>query len=654
MSLFHNNALLGASGSGGDPIYVDDVFSTFLYEGNGSTGQTINNGIDLSGEGGMVWIKDRDAANSHAIYDTERGVQKVLKSDDNVVEDSSSSGTKDLHQFNSNGFSIGEDNAAYLNTNNNSHCSWTFRKTPGFFDIVTYTGNGTAGRTVSHNLGSTPGCIMIKCLSHAEAWVVFHRSLGATTALRLNLTQAKQDETFWFNDTAPTSSEFTLGASGAVNDPSRTYVAYLFAHDDQSFGDDSDEAIIKCGSFTSTSSGHTESLGFEPQWLLAKRSSGTEDWILVDNMRGFLDTSQDSKKLRPNTNNDENTAPFSITNEGFKYTATGGTPTYVYTAIRRPHKPPTAGTDVFKAVTYSGSSSAQNITGAGFAPDWMWSKDYGASNNGWYHDRLRGVYSLDSSGTGAEQSRSSYVEVLGQDGINFVDGGFDLNRSGSDHVAQFMKRAPGFFDIVVYTGDGSGPRNITHNLGVIPEFIISKNLTESRDWRVWHKDLNGGGSAAASYNLKLNSEDAQSSNNDIFGGSSDVLPTSSVYTVGGNAGINENGSDQVAWLFASLEGISRVGSYSGSSSAVTVDCGFAAAPRYILIKAINRSEPWYVFDHARGIVAGGDPYLKLNTTGAQNTGDDVIDPTSSGFTVNTGFGSGFNESGNTYIFFAIA
>ena len=655
MSLFHTNTLLGASGSGGDPIYSDDVFQTHLYTGTGSA-RTITNNIDLSGEGGLVWIKERTSTNYHVLTDTERGAQKSLYTNVDNAEDSA---TQALKSFTSSGFTLGT--GADVNGSNEDFCSWTFRKCPGFFDIVTWTGNGS-NRTISHSIGSTPGFIIVKRTSNTEDWTCWHRSLGATKYVQLNgsnLSSAATLSTIW-NDTEPTSTVFSVGTHDRVNTNGETYVAYIFAHDDQSFGTDSDEAIIKCGTFAGASSPNNfVNIGFEPQWVMTwQYDDSGQNWEMADIMRGAGNTSGQykGKRLFANiTDAEANYNRFSPKPTGFDHHVSGSTSdNFVYIAIRRPHKPPTAGTDVFKAVTYAGSGSAQNITGAGFAPDWMWSKDYGASNNGWYHDRLRVQYSIDSSTTGAEQDRKSYVETLGQDGINFVTGGFDLNRSGNNHVAQFMKRAPGFFDIVTYLGNGSGPRNITHNLGVIPEFIISKNLSESRDWRVWHKDLNGGGSNAAPYNLILNSEDAQDSNNDIFGGSSNVLPTSSVYTVGQNAGINESGSEQVAWLFASLSGISKVGSYSGSSSAVTVDCGFAAAPRYILIKAINRSEPWYVFDHARGIVAGNDPHLQLDKTNAQNSGDDVIDPTSSGFTVNTGYGSGFNESGNTYIFFAIA
>jgi len=654
MSLFHTNTLLGASGSGGDPLYVDDVFSVDLWDGTGST-QTITNGIDLAGEGGMVWTKAREVANeNHMIHDSERG--KTGSYYDALQTNVSNADYTDAPygptSFNSDGFTLGGNNAQFNGNGDGSYCSWTFRKAPGFFDIVTYTGNG-ANRTIAHNLGSVPGSIWVKKRNSSSDsnWKVWHRSLPntGTDFLTLNESGAYESNTNHWNSTAPTSTHFSLGTNVHLNNSGDTYVAYIFAHDDQSFGTNSDEAIISCGTYSGGNSPNNfVNIGFEPQFLISKRYDGAADWVLSDMMRGAGNTSGQykGKRLFPNTTSADSTYnDFSPKPTGFDHHSSGDTSeNFIYIAIRRPHKPPESATDVFKAVTYSGSGSAQNITGVGFVPDWMWSKDYSASNNGWYHDRLRVQWSLDSSGTGGEQDRRSYLETLGQDGINFVTGGFDLNRSGSNHVAHFMKRAPGFFDIVTYIGNGAN-RTINHNLEAVPEMIIIKNLESTFDWTVYHA------SRGNTKYLKLNEEDAENTSSTAF---NSTTPTASVFSLGDFANTNQTNQDIVAWLWASLPGICDIGQYSGSSSAVTVDCGFAAAPRYILIKAVNRSEPWYVFDHARGIVSGNDPSLQLDKTNAQNSGDDVIDPTSSGFTVNTGYGSGFNESGNTYIYLAIA
>ena len=193
-----------------------------------------------------------------------------------------------------------------------------------------------------------------KAIDDTREWMVYHRSLGASQAVALNLTNAA----FSTSDfgSGPTSTQFSVG-SGAVNNTSgKNYIAYLFAHDDQSFGTDQDEAIIKCGSYTGNGSttGPVIDLGFEPQFLLHKRTDNADNWIVVDTMRGFTVKEGKTMELAPNTSGAENnpTGYFNITSNGFslhttnsKYNANGEE--YIYMAIRRPNKPPEAGTDVF-------------------------------------------------------------------------------------------------------------------------------------------------------------------------------------------------------------------------------------------------------------------------------------------------------------------
>lgn len=640
-------ACAGAAGGASDATYVDDVFSTFLYDGSESA-QTITNGIDLSGEGGLVWIKQRTpSANDHALMSSDNSFQGWLSTNDNDAR------TADGTQYvtaNSNGFSI-NNGGVFFNDGTEDYVSWTFRSCPGFFDVVTYTGNGTAGRTISHNLGSVPGFVIVKTISHAAGWYCYHRSVGNDRYVQLGSNQAQSNSGFaiW-NSTDPTSTEFTLGPSGwNVNESGKSYVAYFFAHNDQSFGTDSDESIIKCDVYTSnnSSSGLEVNVGFEPQWLLIKNiETGGDgyDWTLHDNMR--------DRTIYPNLNYvDSNSRQIIFRPNGFKIlnkdsNVNDGGDKYIYIAIRRPNKPPETGTDVFKAVTYSGQSSAQTITGVGFAPDYMWSKDRSQGNNGWHHDRLRGVKSLDSSGSGAEQDRSSYVDELGQDGIKFVSGNFDLNRNNSNHVAHFYKRAPGFFDVVSFVGSSPSSQNVSHNLGVVPEMMILKNRQSNFDWNVYHASL--GNSKA----LVLNDNSTGHSSTAAW---NTTTPTASVFSVGDNSYTNQGSQEYIAYLFASLDGISKVGSYTGAGSgnSVDVDCGFTAGARFVVIKDTEAAGDWYVYDSARGIVSGNDPILFFNSTTQEQTGADDIDPLNAGFKVVSN-NSGLNTSGRTYIYLAIA
>ena len=158
---------------------VASVFSTFLYTGTGAA-QTITNGIDLteggfdlSGEGGLVWVKSRGFTRNHVLVDTERGVRRNLQSNTTAAEGSVSG--DNVNAFYSNGFDAGP--SGEVNASSEDYASWTFRKAPKFFDVVTYTGNGSA-RTISHNLGSVPGMIITKRLDGTSDWGVYHRSYG--------------------------------------------------------------------------------------------------------------------------------------------------------------------------------------------------------------------------------------------------------------------------------------------------------------------------------------------------------------------------------------------------------------------------------------------------------------------------------------------
>ena len=150
--------LQAAAGSaGGDKVYVEDVFSTYLYEGS-SNPITINNGIDFAGEGGLFWVETRNpAGQSSALLDTERGTAQTLATQatsGNVAIYSSKNIT-----YNNNGVTIPADSSTatgILNFSNYSLCSWSFRKAEKFFDCVKYSGSNSA-QAISHALNSVPG-----------------------------------------------------------------------------------------------------------------------------------------------------------------------------------------------------------------------------------------------------------------------------------------------------------------------------------------------------------------------------------------------------------------------------------------------------------------------------------------------------------------
>jgi len=217
------------------------------------------------------------------------------------------------------------------------------------------------------------------------------------------------------------------------------------------------------------------------------------------------------------------------------------------------------------------------------------------------------------------------------------------NASSQDYVSYSFSRAPKFFDVVTYSGTGSAT-TVKHNLEVTPELMIIRNITATAEWTVYSRN-------DATDHLHLNAGDATSDEDRFF---NDTAPTSSVFTVGDRAEVNASSNYYVAYLFATLAGISKVGTYSGTGSDVNVDCGFTSGARFVLITRTDSSGDWFVWDSERGIVDGNDPYLVFNNASAEVTGNDKIDPLSSGFTIPSDAGSDLNTSGGSYTFLAIA
>ena len=233
-------AAAGSAGGGGE--YIEDVFSNYLYTGNGATNQTITNNIDLSTEGGLVWIKQRNGSTGHFLSSSGSSFASYLSSNTTTGNTSNSS----FFSVTTSGFSLTGAGGGFTNNTSDDYVSWTFRKAPKFFDVVTYTGTGV-NRTVAHNLGSVPGCIMVKRTDTTGNWQVYHRANTAnpeTDYLVLNDTAATADSDTRWNDTAPTDAVFSLGTEATVNASGGTYVAYLWAHNDGGFGDDGEQNVV--------------------------------------------------------------------------------------------------------------------------------------------------------------------------------------------------------------------------------------------------------------------------------------------------------------------------------------------------------------------------------------------------------------------------
>jgi hypothetical protein len=642
--MLNKKALAGTPST--PPAFVEDVFSTYLYTANAAS-QTITNGIDLAGKGGLVWTKSRSLGYQHNLYDTARGVNNYLTSNSTSA---ALTGSPTLTNFNSNGFTLGvNDDSNY--TSGSTSCSWTFREQPKFFDIVTYTGNGAGSRTISHSLGSAPGMIIIKNTSGTADWAIWHRGNGTTwrSDLSLNTTGASANSGTTYSQTSTEIqlSQITTAGGSGVNSNGFTYVAYLFAHNAGGFGTSGTDNVISCGSYTGngSSTGPVINLGYEPQFVLIKNATtGGEgyNWLLFDTMREI--TTTNARALFPNLSDAEAASALRIglTATGFNVTSNAGVinasgDAYIYMAIRRPMKVPTTGTSVFSPELTSVRGS---FLTAPTAPDMVFSFNRNfdtPAGNTLSYSRLTGAKLLTST-TDAESSRNSN---------SFTDSMFfyqDFTSSPMVHHA--FKRASGFFDVVCYTGNSTSGTVINHNLGVVPEIVIQKKRTGPGDgsWEFWSSAINNSQTGG----MYLNTN-AQYYNNDTKFAS---LPTATTLTLPG-APANATNNTYVAYLFASVAGVSKVGTYAGNGSSQTINCGFTAGARFVLIKRTDASGDWVVLDTARGIVSGNDPFLQLNRTDAEVTGEDIVDPANSGFIVNSTT-ENINASGGTYIYLAIS
>ncbi len=621
--------------------YIEDVFSTYLYTGTGTTAgstQTVTNNIDLSGKGGMVWIKDR-AIKDHFLFDTNRGVWKYLRS--NTTDAEPGVNEDALSAFNSNGFTLTGDNNVTQNGQN--YVSWTFRKQAKFFDVVTWTGNNLSSQTIQHSLGSAPGCIIIKATNTTQNWWVYHRSTGTGNYLVLNASAAQVGGTIV---SATSATDFTVGST--VTSSGINYVAYLFAHDAGGFGATGADNVISCGSFVASGAAQTINLGYEAQWVLVKRASGTGGWFLMDSMRGMAVTTD--QYLAANVSNAEGTdnpAWISATATGFIAQSGVTSGTYIYVAIRRgPMKTPTTGTSVFGLNARSGTGANVTVTGGTGVDDAILIKNRGSAVADLLATRLTGTGYLETSITSAEaaagttQLQANPWDVM--DGVKVGTTAVSTNASGNDFINYLFSRAPGFFDVVCYTGTGT-TFSPSHNLQVVPDLVICKRRNGADSWFVYANGFGGN-------NARLNSSDPFGSVTNRITGA-----TSTTFTVAGPTEVNQSGNTYVAYLFGSTAGLSKVGSYTGTGTTQTINCGFAAGARFVMIKRTDSTGgDWYVWDTARGIVSGSDPYWRLNNQAAEVTGTDYIDTDNSGFQISSTAPAAINANGGTFIFLAIA
>ena len=279
---------------------IDDPtahFNTSIWTGNGIAGREI---IGVGFQPDFIWAKRRDDAGGQNIFDSSRGVTKRLEAHGAGAE----ADDEAISAYNSDGFTMNTTTTG-VNIVKATYAAWSWKANGGTtttndasatsvgtidsvyqanttagFSIVTWTGTGSAG-TIAHGLGAVPAWYIVKGISKADGWFVYHHKNTAapeTDFLRLDNTDATTDLAGIFNDTAPTSTVFSVGTDNGVNESSETYIAYCFAEK---------QGYSKFGSYTGNGNvdGPFYYTGFKPAWLMIKNLASGESWEMWDNAR---------------------------------------------------------------------------------------------------------------------------------------------------------------------------------------------------------------------------------------------------------------------------------------------------------------------------------------------------------------------------------
>jgi hypothetical protein len=658
------------------PAVPSENFNVVLYDGTSATHAITGVGFQPD----LVWIKDRSNGEQHILNDSTRGASNDLSSNTTAAQANRPTG---FVSFDSDGFTLGTDGGGVVNDSaRGPYVAWCWKvnggttssntdgtitstvqaNTKAGFSIVQYTGNGTAGSTIGHGLSEAPDIILVKATSTAYDWQLFSKEVSTATyptlngRLALNSPAAGIFDSYTVSVGASTFEWTGLASTFEYfNQNNITYIAYCFAEK---------AGYSKFGTYTGNGSaaGPIVTTGFEPAFIITKRTDSADNWSITDNKRSTSNPRVNA--LFPNLVQAELTGGYSVSylSNGFQIAtagagvnANGGTFLYIAFAADPSAAPVLA--DSFNTNLYTGNGTSQAVTGLGFSPSFTWIKQRDAVRGQNWYDVLRGPNNiLFSNTTGAQDTTST--EAL----QSFNTDGFSLgnlsavNASGGEYVSWNWKANPvpsintdgtiqsvvsanpaAGFSIVGYTGNGLAGATIGHGLGNAPSMYIVKDRDTVSNWRIYHSSL------GATKALEFNTNSA--STNIILWNNTE--PTSSVFSLGTFSDVNANTKNFIAYCFAEVAGFSKFGSYSGTgSSGNSVNLGFQ--PDWVMMKAYNTTSDWFVVDSVRD----GNPHsknLRPNNNNAEATAASGLNFTSTGWTFT---GAAFNDSGVDWIYMA--
>jgi len=451
-----------------------DYFSTVLYNGNGGTTKSIT-GVGFQPD--LVWIKDRDDTENHAIFDSIRGENLWLHPNTNAAE-TDYSGQYGLLGFEEDGFKVG--NGTALNAAEN-YVAWCWKASgseetltgsgsnnsviasvndDAGFSILKYEGTGSSGMKIRHGLSAAPAMVMVKKRdANPAAWMVwFHQGLtDFDYYLTLNTGDQQTDSVGTGFSAAPDANLLTFGTSGIGNDNNLRYVAYCWRNVD---------GYSKIYSYRGNGSsvGPVVYTGFKPAFLMIKRADSSANWRILDNKRS--ETNILSGELYPNLTNTEGdynavnflSNGFQIVNSDTSYNASGGT--YIYMAIAEdPAKysqgfgqelrdvekfleKGTGSTEYpanhFQIARYTGTNAKQKIE-LNFSPGLTWFKALSDARTHSLVDSVRGFNGSSArvlqSDSNSAQWDSAYINSFDADGFTISGSENYINNSSHNYIS---------------------------------------------------------------------------------------------------------------------------------------------------------------------------------------------------------------------------
>ena len=633
----------GAAGAaGGDDIPIrENMWALNSYLGDSNASTSIVNGLNMA-KGGMIMTKRLDGSAGWDVRDTVSGGGFRCRANEDLAQEANDPG----YTFNSDGYNPGDGvTTSWTNTSGSSYQSACFRKHKGFFDVVKYTGTGSA-RTVAHELETQPGMMWVKNLTDGgRDWCVWHESLGhgsgynsANYNVQLNSTDAQNASSGYWNNTLPTSTHFTVGDHNETNENGKEYIAYIWAdgHTDAGsaiFGPNEDQTLCKTGFYTGNGSTQDIVIGFEPEFMIIKAmdsDSHGANWGFLNTQLGwgFPDGGSawivDGKGLKINTT-DQAANFFRIypypqqTNGGLSFYQeswwnTNGVK-YLYIAFKGPsvNVSGTANFGEFTGEDYlqidaAGDSNANcppgcfvsSNTKRSFPPDFTIRKEKGGSSSYKMSSRLTRTWEWTSDDYSAPSKNGTNVDFLSSTGYS--------KSLGSSWQSWMLKGGPGLYHRF-YKGTNSN-HSVYHELGTAPEMVWLKRLGAGNKIAVGHKGYNNG-TTPWNYYLDMNDVGSTTFDQSVFAGT-----TNGAYVRIGNASATNNSSDYFSMVcFASVAGISKVDSYQGDgTTSKFVSTGFQ--PRFLIIKCYSDGGTnWTLWDSVRG----WDKKLELNSGAAEVT-----------------------------------